>query len=182
MPDSEAKVFGAVKLSFKYLPLLFVAASVGLAVGFKELTVVPFLLLGTYNAWFYLRYFQQQPDSNHWGDSSDDFRFSGFFPSFLAVVIDPIGYVLATVSRLRHPPAETKAPFAKAAQYTLPADNADANRRRERGAKALEERLGMKKTAGEGEDVEAASAAASPAAPAATAATVVIPSASTPAS
>ncbi|EFJ47534.1 hypothetical protein VOLCADRAFT_105094 [Volvox carteri f. nagariensis] len=160
MPEHEAKLFGFVKFTFKYLPLLFLTVTVGAAVAFKQLSDIPFLVLGTYNAWLYLRFFQQQPDSQHWGDSSDDFKFSGFFPAFLAPVIDPFGYVFATIFRLRHPPAETKAPFAKAAQYTLalPADNADANRRRERGAKALEERLGMKKTAGEGEDMEAGAA------------------------
>ncbi|GIL64157.1 hypothetical protein Vafri_18115 [Volvox africanus] len=162
MPEHEAKLFGFVKFTFKYLPVLFLAVTIGLAAALKQFSEIPFLLLGTYNAWLYLRFFQQQPDSQHWGDSSDDFKFSGFFPGFLAPVIDPIGYVLSFIFRLRHPPAETKAPFAKAAQYTLalPADNADANRRRERGAKALEERLGMKKAAGEGEDVESAATSA----------------------
>lgn len=101
-----------------------------MAAGLQQYSYVPFLLLGTYNAWLYLRFFQQQPDSNHWGDSSDDFKFSGFFPPLLAPLLDPLGFLCATVFRLRHPPAETKAPFAKAAQYTLPVDSADANRRR----------------------------------------------------
>ncbi|GLC33280.1 hypothetical protein PLESTB_000351300 [Pleodorina starrii] len=164
MPEHEAKLFGFVKFTFKYLPLLFLTVTVGAAAALQQFSEIPFLLLGTYNAWVYLRFFQQQPDSQHRGDSSDDFKFSGFFPSFLAPVIDPFGYVFATVFRLRHPPAETKAPFAKAAQYTLalPADNADANRRRERGAKALEERLGMRKAAGDGEDVESAAASSTP--------------------
>ncbi|PNW70127.1 hypothetical protein CHLRE_17g706850v5 [Chlamydomonas reinhardtii] len=174
MPEHEAKLFGFVKLTFKYLPLLFITIACGVAAGLQQYSYVPFLLLGTYNAWLYLRFFQQQPDSNHWGDSSDDFKFSGFFPPLLAPLLDPLGFLCATVFRLRHPPAETKAPFAKAAQYTLPVDSADANRRRERGAKALEERLGMKKATGDGEDVEAG-AAASGAAPAST---VVIPTTS----
>ncbi|KXZ48357.1 hypothetical protein GPECTOR_28g764 [Gonium pectorale] len=165
MPEHEARLFGVVKITFKYLPLMFLTTTVGLAAGLKQYMEVPFLVFGTYVAWVYLRFFQQQPDSQHWGDSSDDFKFSGFFPSFLAPLIDPFGYVCATIFRLRHPPAETKAPFAKAAQYTLPISNADANRRRERGAKALEERLGMKKG---GDDNESAGGAPP-------ASTVVIP-------
>ncbi|GFR48527.1 hypothetical protein Agub_g10422 [Astrephomene gubernaculifera] len=174
MPEHEAKLFRFVKFSFKYLPLLFVTATVGLAAGLKQYMEVPFLLLGTYNAWVYLRYFQLQPDAQSRGDSSDDFKFSGFFPPLLAPVIDPFGYIFATVFRLRHPPAETKAPFANASQYTLPISNADANRRRERGAKALEERLVLKKAAGEGDSEAVGVEAASTGAPAA-ASTVTIP-------
>ena len=98
--------------------------------GLKQYSYIPFVVLGTYTSWLYLRFFQQQPDSQHKGDSSDDFRFSGFFPSILAVVLDPIGILCSTVFRLRHQPVETKAPFAGAAQYSLGSDNADANRRR----------------------------------------------------
>lgn len=162
MPEHEAKLFGVVKFTFKFLPLLYVLGSVGLCVALKQYSYVAFIVLGTYNSWLYLRFFQQQPDSQHKGDSSDDFRFSGFFPSILAVLLDPIGVLCSTVFRLRHQPAETKAPFAGAAQYSLGSDNADANRRRERGAKALEERL-MKKPSGAAEgDVEAVAEAPLP--------------------
>ncbi len=114
----------------QFLPLLYVLGSVGLCMALNQSSYIPFIVLGTYNSWLYLRFFQQQPDSQHKGDSSDDFKFSGFFPSILALVLDPIGILCSTVFRLRHQPAETKAPFAGAAQYSLGSDNADANRRR----------------------------------------------------
>ncbi len=172
---------------------------VAVMAGLRQWASLPFLLLGTYSAWVYLRFFQQQPDSQHWGDASEDFRFSGFFPPMLgawptaitqpftvtlaplvslsparlrvamrpapaprrhtpalaatatsfqpaalspvssdlrprcppaAPVIDGVAFACSAVTRLRHPPPETKAPFAKAAQYTLPADTPDASRRR----------------------------------------------------
>ncbi|PNH02462.1 Transmembrane protein 115 [Tetrabaena socialis] len=178
MPEHEAKLFGFLKLTFKFLPIGYVLGAVGLAVGLEQWTYIPFIVLGTYNAWVYLRFFQQQPDSQNWGDASDDFKFSGFFPSFLAPILDPFGYACAVVCRLRHSPNETKAPFAKASQYALPAETADANRRRERGAKALEERLHARGggDGGAADDVEVAGGA--PHAPISS--TVVIPTTATP--
>lgn len=105
--------------------------TVGLSAALAQFSYIPFLLLGFYNSWVYLRFFQQQPDSQNRGDSSDDFKFSGFFPPFLAPVLDPIGYACGVVFRLRHAQVETKAPFAKVSQYSLAsAADPDANRRR----------------------------------------------------
>lgn len=114
----------------QYLPLIFVAGAVGLCAAFKQFAQLPFVLLGAFSAWLYLRFFQQQADSQHRGDASDDFKFSGFFPPILAPVIDPFGLACATVFRLRHAPAETKAPFAAVSQFSLGSDAADASRRR----------------------------------------------------
>ncbi|PNH04639.1 hypothetical protein TSOC_009163 [Tetrabaena socialis] len=107
----------------------------------------------------------------NWGDASDDFKFSGFFPSFLAPIIDP-SWMWTRGSKA------PKAPFAKASQYALPAETADANRRRERGAKALEERLHARGggDGGAADDVEVAGGA--PHAPISS--TVVIPTTATP--
>jgi hypothetical protein len=40
------------------------------------------------------------------GDASDDFKFSSFFPSMLAPIIDGVAGVCGTMTRLRHVPGE----------------------------------------------------------------------------
>ncbi|MEW5300231.1 MAG: hypothetical protein WDW38_003064 [Sanguina aurantia] len=149
MPDHELKLLGPLKITVKYVPLLCITLASLLLVYLQQLSQLPFLLLGSYNAWVYLRFFQQQPDTQLYGDPSDDFRFSGFFPPLLAPLIDGVGAVCGTVTRLRHS-SEARLVVMKPlipvnTPSMLGSDVADANRRRERGAKALEERLGLKK-------------------------------------
>eukprot|EP00878_Enallax_costatus_P040546 GHUV01046853.1.p1 GENE.GHUV01046853.1~~GHUV01046853.1.p1 ORF type:complete len:144 (+),score=28.59 GHUV01046853.1:1109-1540(+) len=93
------------------------------------------------------------------GDRSEDFKFSSFFPDALSGPIDAIAGVVSDVFRLRHEPdAETK-PLLPVTQNLLGSNAADSSRRRERGAKALQERLEMKKIA-EAPVVESAAATA----------------------
>lgn len=146
LPDHEFKLFGVISLSSKWLPTLFVLIGSGVALAVKAWNYVPFLLFGFYSAWVYLRFFQQQPETNLRGDPSEDFKFSAFFPGFLHPVIDQIATILGVITRLQHAPgAEGRSSALKGVPASVGSDSADANRRRERGAKALEERLGQKK-------------------------------------
>ncbi|KAG1666228.1 hypothetical protein FOA52_011528 [Chlamydomonas sp. UWO 241] len=150
--DQDAKLFGAIKINIKFLPgILLLAATAG-AAALGQSHQLGFLYVGALSSYVYLRYFQPQGETGARGDASESFRFSGFFPAMLAPVVDPIASIFATVFRLSHAPAPEGGTPLKAGPSMLGSDVADANRRRERGAKALEARLGMKRPGG---DVEA---------------------------
>ncbi|GAX76137.1 hypothetical protein CEUSTIGMA_g3580.t1 [Chlamydomonas eustigma] len=146
MQDQEMTLFGSFKFSIRYLPTVVILISTAVAIALQDAYSIPFMYFGSYSAWLYLRFFQYQQDSEVQGDASDAFKFSGCFPPFLAVVIDPIAAVFGFIFRLKHAPpsAEAQSQLLKPGTSMLGSDASDANRRRERGAKALEERLGMK--------------------------------------
>ena len=98
----------------------------------------------------------------HRGDASAEFRLATFFPAPLAPVVDALGGAcdrarLAVGNRATGGSAATESTASSTA--TSKADDAAAQRRRERGARALEERLKAKAGGGKGvTDVEAVAA------------------------
>ncbi|KAL6765988.1 eukaryotic integral membrane protein-domain-containing protein [Haematococcus lacustris] len=150
MPHHELKLFGIVRAHVKYLPSLVMLPVIAVTVSLGYLKYLAFYTVGTYVAWLYLRFFQTQPETGALGDASDDFKASSFFPAILAPVIDALASVLGFITRLRHVPGNENSPVIKGLHMqaggssALGSDSVDANRRRERGAKALEERLGQK--------------------------------------
>ncbi|KAJ6952281.1 transmembrane protein 115-like [Populus alba x Populus x berolinensis] len=98
-------------------------------------------------SWIYLRYFHRKPETKVRGDPSDDFAFSSFFPDFLRPVIDPIASIFHRMLCGRF---ETS---IEAHGYTLGgaplpgSDPIEASSHRERGARALEERLAAERLA-----------------------------------
>ncbi|EFN51672.1 hypothetical protein CHLNCDRAFT_139902 [Chlorella variabilis] len=151
IPDNEVALLGgALKFRAKHLPALYAAAMVGgsLALG-GAVRVIPFTLFGTYLGWAFLRFVQTRNGVR--GDLSDEFRLSTFFPQPLQ---PPVDQVAGACTRLTGLGASTGSQAQQAAwNYgmggsVLPGtDDGEAARRRERGAKALEERLGLKKAA-----------------------------------
>ena len=75
------------------------------------------------------------------GDPSEDFRLATFFPALLEPVLDPVFALIGMIFCLNRKPTPSQA-----TRTALPteAESADASRRRQRGAKALEERLANK--------------------------------------
>lgn len=154
MGEQEAKLFGVVKINIKYLPVLFLLAGAGAIAALGALHQLPFLLIGFFSAYVYLRFYQVQQDTGANGDASEAFKFSGFFPAALAPALDPVATTLATIFRLKHAAPADSASAVKPGESMLGSDAVDANRRRERGAKALEERLGQKAASSAGGDEE----------------------------
>uniref|UniRef100_A0A1D1XS99 Transmembrane protein 115 n=1 Tax=Anthurium amnicola TaxID=1678845 RepID=A0A1D1XS99_9ARAE len=153
MPDQEVGLFFLLKIKAKWLPSLLVLLSVALSLFTVEaLSYLPTQIFGIYTSWIYLRYLQRKPETNLRGDPSDDFAFSTFFPGFLQPILDPVASVF---HRLLCGRSEID---AEAKGYTLGgsplpgSDPIDASRRRERGARALEERLAAEKTSAAGAD------------------------------
>lgn len=146
-PDTEVTVLQVVKLRAKHLAALYVlVASVTGLFLHCAISTVPFVVCGAYSAWFYLRFFQPSPtDPTQQGDNSPDFRFATFFPAPVHPVVDRLADAAARVCRLDR--SGVGAAAASSASATVPlAKSAEASRRRERGARALEERLGLKST------------------------------------
>lgn len=153
MPENDVTLVGYVKFRAKHLPAIFILLTVtGALVLGTVLNTVPFVLFGTYVSWFYLRFFQSKSETSLQGDPSDEFRFATFFPAAVHPVIDKVAGLCSLVFRvgLKQTPARSESgnSFALSNAPLPGSDNAEAARRRERGARALEERLGKKATAG----------------------------------
>ncbi|BFG42027.1 hypothetical protein CerSpe_283010 [Prunus speciosa] len=139
IPDQELPL---LKLKSKWLPSLSLLLSI--AISFwtaQSATYLPILIFGTYLSWIYLRYWQRKPETKLKGDPSDDFAFSTFFPEFLRPVIDPVASIFHRMLCGRFD-ASSESQGYTLGGTTLPgSDPIEASRRRERGARALEERL-----------------------------------------
>lgn len=145
IPDQELSV---LRLKAKWFPSLVLLLAVAISFFTPESTAyLPTIIFGTYLSWIYLRYLQRKPETKLRGDPSDDFAFSTFFPEFLRPVIDPIASIF---HRMLCGRSETS---TEAHGYTLGgaplpgSDPIEASRRRERGARALEERLATERLA-----------------------------------
>ncbi|CAM8949162.1 unnamed protein product [Rhodiola kirilowii] len=147
VPDQELSLF-SLKIKTKWLPSLVVLSS--LATSFFTLNsfaYLPVLIFGTYISWMYLRYFQRRPETNMLGDPSDDFAFSTFFPQFMRPVIDPASSILDRLLCGKSPSKTESEDYTLGGASLSGLDSIDASRRRERGARALEERLASERSA-----------------------------------
>ncbi|XP_078171580.1 rhomboid protein-like protein [Carex rostrata] len=144
LPDQELNF---LKIKAKWIPSL--VASVSVAVSFfmtEAMSYLPAILFGMYASWTYLRYFQKRPETGLKGDPSDEFSFSSFFPEFLRPVLDPIASIFDKIfcGRFRNGTVESRDQALDGSP--LPgSDLIEAARRRERGARALEQRLAAEK-------------------------------------
>ncbi|KAJ7553584.1 hypothetical protein O6H91_06G104100 [Diphasiastrum complanatum] len=144
MPDQELTAFFFLKLKAKWLPSILVTFSS--IIGFltsDTILYLPFIIFGTYVSWLYLRYFQAKPENSFKGDPSDEFSFSTFFPDFLGPVINPVAIICEkTFCGRRGQNEDNEGHGYILGGGPLPgSDPVEASRRRERGARALEERL-----------------------------------------
>lgn len=142
IPEHEIGA-SAVKLSANYLPILYITLVTTLTViGLTSLGDLFFTLAAFQFSWLYLRYFQRRNGER--GDLSDSFSYASMFPEPLRTVVaifanvgfvlfKPIlmaGHVTQTESEL----IQQQAPVSKVASI-------DAERRRQRALKALDERM-----------------------------------------
>ncbi|TVU37454.1 hypothetical protein EJB05_10770 [Eragrostis curvula] len=158
LPDHELNLL-VLKIKMKWTPSLVALISVAVSFFVKELVShLPLLLFGIYMSWIYLRYFQKRLETGLKGDPSDEFSFSTFFPEFLRPVLDPIASILHRLFCGRSDRSDSRGQALDTSP--LPgSDTIEANRRRERGQRALEQRLAEKLAAvrsSEGTSVDAA--------------------------
>ncbi|KAF3433919.1 hypothetical protein FNV43_RR25022 [Rhamnella rubrinervis] len=139
IPDQELP---AIKMKVKWLPLLTVIVAIAMSFLLSEpLQFLPTTVFGTYISWIYLRYWQRKTETKLKGDPSDDFAFSTFFPEFLRPVIDPIANVFHRMLCGRSEGSTDAQGYTLGGAPLPGSDPIEASRRRERGARALEERL-----------------------------------------
>ncbi|GAQ91651.1 hypothetical protein KFL_008260030 [Klebsormidium nitens] len=143
MPDQEITAFFVFKFRAKHVPSLFVLVSVVLSLlAGDAVQLLPFILFGTYGSWLYLRFFQTRSESNLRGDPSDEFGFDTFFPEVVRPAIRPVTTILSKIFCGRRSAEGEEGTGHILGGKPLPgSDPAEATRRRERGARALEERL-----------------------------------------
>ncbi|KAA8539334.1 hypothetical protein F0562_026026 [Nyssa sinensis] len=151
IPDQELSL---LRIKAKWLPSLALLLSI--AVSFltaESARYLPTLIFGTYMSWIYLRYLQRKPETRLQGDPSDEFAFSTFFPEFLRPVIDPIASIFDRLFCGRCRTSDEARGYTLGGAPLPGSDSIEASRRRERGARALEERLASERLAA-GEKVE----------------------------
>ncbi|MCD7461214.1 Rhomboid-like protein 19 [Datura stramonium] len=153
MPDQELSI---LKLKAKWLPSLALLLTIAISFFTADLvSYLPTIVFGTYLGWIYLRYWQKKPETKLKGDPSDEFSFSSFFPEFLRPVIDPIATVFERMLCGRRSETSNEERGYTLGGSTLPgSDPIEASRRRERGARALEERLAAERLAAGKKDEE----------------------------
>ncbi|XP_078440405.1 rhomboid protein-like protein [Wolffia australiana] len=147
MPDQEISLFSLLKIKAKWLPSLFVLASTAWSFfSLEAMSYLPTLIFGVYTSWIYLRYLQKKPETNLRGDPSDDFAFATFFPEFLRPIVGPIASIFHRLLCGRSQIADQDKGIREGG-FPLPgSDPIEASRRRERGARALEQRLAAEKS------------------------------------
>ncbi|MQL82314.1 hypothetical protein Taro_014799 [Colocasia esculenta] len=151
MPDQEVGLFFLLKIKAKWLPSLLVLVSSALSFFLVEtVSYIPTLVFGIYTSWIYLRYLQKKPETNLRGDPSDDFAFSTFFPQFLRPILDPIASIFHVLLCGRSEVASESKGYTLGGSPLPGSDPIEASRRRERGARALEQRLAEDKASAAG--------------------------------
>ncbi|KAF9593004.1 hypothetical protein IFM89_019731 [Coptis chinensis] len=173
LPDQEFSIFPQLKIKTMWMPSLMLLLAIAVSFFSTEAASnLPTLTFGTYMSWIYLRYLQSKPETALRGDPSDEFAFSTFFPTFLRPLIDPVasvfdrllcgrsrfsddanGYTLGSAPLPGSDPVEASRRRQRAAEYINQGQTqlkledlmvAFVNCR-ERGARALEERLASEK-------------------------------------
>ncbi|KAJ0764217.1 putative Rhomboid-like superfamily protein [Helianthus annuus] len=154
--DDDHEEIGVIHLSFLWVPSIVIFLSIGLSFFTTELTTyLPILIFGTYIGWIYLRYFQRKQETKIKGDPSDQFSFSTFFPEFLRPLIDPVASIFDQMLCGRSKASIETRGYTVGTTALLPgSDPIEASRRRERGARALEERLAAERLASLGSKAE----------------------------
>eukprot|EP00245_Coleochaete_scutata_P007092 TRINITY_DN2214_c0_g2_i1.p1 TRINITY_DN2214_c0_g2~~TRINITY_DN2214_c0_g2_i1.p1 ORF type:complete len:335 (-),score=59.00 TRINITY_DN2214_c0_g2_i1:148-1152(-) len=144
LPEQEVTALFFLRFRAKWVPSLFVLFSVVMAIVAGEgVLYLPYITLGTYTAWLYLRFFQRKAEANLKGDPSEEFGFATFFPEFCRPVVRTVATLFARLFCFRRQRAASDDDSAAVLNSKpLPgSDPIEATRRRERGARALEERL-----------------------------------------
>lgn len=152
IPDQELSLS---KIKAKWLPSLALVLSTAISFFTAESAIyLPTLIFGTYISWIYLRYWQKKQETKLRGDPSDEFAFSTFFPEPLRPVIDPIASIFDRMLCRRAATSDEDSGYTLGGSSLPGSDPIEASRRRERGARALEERLAAERLASGGSTEE----------------------------
>ncbi|XP_066350732.1 rhomboid-like protein 19 isoform X1 [Miscanthus floridulus] len=144
LPDQGLNLL-VLKISAKWISSIVAFISVAVSFFIKEsMSYLPIILFGIYMSWIYLRYFQRRLEVGLKGDPSDEFSFSSFFPGFLRPILDPIASIFHKLFCGRFARPEGTGQQTLDGSQFPGSGSIEANRRRERGQRALEQRLAEK--------------------------------------
>lgn len=152
IPDHEVGLYG-VKLSLNYAPVAYVAilAATALLGELQAASVAMAILAGQFS-WMYMRYLRVSPDNSYRGDPSENFSFASFFPPQLHVPISAVANVAFAIC-IRPVLGADDSAFQNNTSKQQPqqqivntivqdrASQLDAERRRQRAQKSLDERM-----------------------------------------
>ncbi|XP_050212262.1 rhomboid-like protein 19 [Mercurialis annua] len=139
IPDQELSL---LRIKAKWFASLVILLAIVISFFTPEsATYLPTIIFGTYMSWIYLRYLQKKPESKLRGDPNDDFAFCTFFPEFLRPVVDSIASIFHRMLCGRSESLSEDDGYTVGGAPLPGSDPIEASRRRERGARALEERL-----------------------------------------
>ncbi|KAK4783296.1 hypothetical protein SAY86_007670 [Trapa natans] len=145
IPDQELPL---LKIKAKWSPSILLLLAIAVSFFIPEpAAYIPLLVFGTYMSWIYLRYIQRKPETIFRGDPSDDFSFASFFPEILRPIINPIASMFAYMLCGRSENSTGTRGYTLEDTPLPGSDPVEASRRRERGARALEERLAAERLA-----------------------------------
>ncbi|XP_062515786.1 transmembrane protein 115-like isoform X2 [Corticium candelabrum] len=146
LPTSSSSL-KSFQLKSQMLPIVIVAISTAASLyGVTSVAFVPLVGWGIVVSWIYLRFYQKRRHSDSRGDHSDTFAFATFFPEPLQPAVNSMSSpVYNLLSRTKLCPKRTRTVDITALSsvtINLPGvDKADAERRKQKALKALDERL-----------------------------------------
>lgn len=149
---------GPVTLRVKFVPLLVACGAIlAYTANLLDLGGLAFSIGGLYYSWVYLRFFQRHESGL--GDPSETFAFQTFFPEQVAPVVAVLSAICFTMAKPilaavvrpeKQPkialPTSNALPVTKHFPPPQRADPADAERRKQRALRALDERLSGSKS------------------------------------
>ncbi|KAK4759963.1 hypothetical protein SAY87_023094 [Trapa incisa] len=145
IPDQELPL---LRIKAKWSPSILLLLAIAVSFFIPEpAAYIPLLVFGTYMSWIYLRYIQRKPETIFRGDPSDDFSFASFFPEILRPIINPIASMFTYMLCGRSENSTGTHGYTLEDTPLPGSDPVEASRRRERGARALEERLAAERLA-----------------------------------
>jgi len=152
IPEHQVQVFGFFKVRVKTLPMAYLTFSTVMTfIGFQ----CPYIVIqfGWFVSWIYLRFYKCNTDigsgTSTYGDRSETFALTSWFPPFLHPVLSAFGNAVHKVATRFHL-IPTSVPHDIEAGYSqLPGGaRAEAERRRALALKALDQRLANSATTG----------------------------------
>lgn len=146
VPESDVRIAQAINIKMTFVPVVYLLGVCCIAVLRGEiLKYVPLTVFGWYCSWVYLRYFHPMPDSGLRGDPSDQFRLLSFFPSIIqknAALNAMCDRSDALLMQWFQDQGSGHRQQTQGMGLDIEANqDGNATRRRERGMKALEERI-----------------------------------------
>eukprot|EP00118_Oscarella_pearsei_P008465 m.43721 g.43721 ORF g.43721 m.43721 type:complete len:377 (+) comp33470_c0_seq3:30-1160(+) len=145
MPDYSLVSTSFIKIKIQLLPLIFFLSSIAVTLtGVTSLDFPTLIGAAIIVGWLYLRFYQ--PHKEMKGDMSESFAFATFFPEKIQPCLQTIGnplYTLAVSLKLCPKKVRTvDVGSLSSVTISLPGmEKADADRRRQKALKALDERL-----------------------------------------